>query len=379
MSKTIEVIHEGPIFRNPTPGYEAKSAYYANMAPISDNEIICVTTIGQALYALDRRLITQRSLDGGKTWQDERLVWDTANDERRYTYSLGWITRLSDDSMVMAVFRNIQSEEEKIRHDPVTGGIPKEQYCLMHSTASGRTWTRPQLINFPPPGQHPALDLPSPIIDLVDGRWFLPCVIWKTKEDTTPLHIKCHGLFSSDRGKTWGNRVEFPSSSEKEKMYSHGRYIRMKDGRLCVLQWAQAIGGQTDLGLHIEFGDPTGRKWTSPHPTGLPGQSSWIDEVGNGVMMAVYTCRSGARPGIYAALSEDEGKTWDKKNQLCLWDATGREFFGLDHPPRYPASHDNVAYGLPCAKTMPNGDIMAHWWCTAACITHTRCARLRVK
>jgi len=378
MSKTIEVVHEGPIFRNPAPGYETKSAYYANMAAISDDRIVCVNTIGQALYALDRRLITQQSLDGGKTWGDERPVWETANDERRHTYGLGWLTRLASGEMVIAAFRNVQSEDEKLRHDPQTGGLGPTQYCLLHSTDEGRKWTAPRPIAFPPPGPEPGIDLPGPIVELADGRWFLPCVVWKAAGDPAPLHIKGYGLFSSDRGRTWGDRTTFPSAADTEKMYSHGRYIRMKDNRLCVLQWAQAIGGQTNFDLHIEFGDPTASQWTSPRPTGLAGQSSWINDLGGGMMIAIYTCRSARRPGIYAALSDDEGKTWDTDNQLRLWDATGREFFGLDHPPRYPASHDNTAYGMPCAIVLPCGDVMAHWWCTAACVTHTRCARLRV-
>ncbi len=379
MSKTIQIVHEGPIFRNPMPGYEAKNAYYANMAVISDDEIVCVNTIGQALYALDRRLTLSRSLDGGRTWNEEGLIWDTAKDDRNYAYTLGWITRLRDGSMVMATFRHERIEKDKIRHNPETGGLPPEQYVLMHSTDNGRTWTRPQLINYPPPGQPAGLDLCSPIVELADGRWLLPCNVWKAWDDPTPLHMKYHYLFSSDRGKTWGDRVNPPSASEKDKMYSHGRFMRMKDNRLCALQWAQAIGGQQSFDLHIEFGDPTGKTWTNPRPTGLPGESSWIEDCGDGCLIAIYTCRSSKRPGIYAAISEDDGKTWNMDNQLRLFDATGREFFGLDHPPTYPASHDNVAYGMPCAKRLPCGDIMAHWWSTAACVTQTRYARLQVK
>ena len=29
-------------------------------------------------------------------------------------------------------------------------------------------------------------------------------------------------------------------------MFSHSRYTRMLDGRICALQWTQAIGGQPD-------------------------------------------------------------------------------------------------------------------------------------
>ena len=44
--------------------------------------------------------------------------------------------------------------------------------------------------------------------------------------------------------------------------------------------------------------------------------------------------------------------------------------------PEYPASHDNIAFGKPNAVRLPNGEIMCSWWCTQACVTHARYARL---
>ena len=375
----MKIVHEGVIYKNRRPGYVVLSAFYANMAPISDTEIICVSSIGQALYSSDRRLIVQRSMDGGRTWRDEGLAWDPDNDLPRCSYGLGMVTRLSDGSMFMIAFRHEIREDNLIRHNPETGGLPPEEFCLLHSKDAGRTWSRPQPIAFPPPGPESGLDLPSPIVELTDGRLFMPCVVWKAYDDPAPLHIKGHGLFSADRGRTWADRVDFPSAADHEKMYSHGRYIRMRDGRLCVLQWAQAIGGQTDYDLHIEFGDPTGRQWALPKPTGLPGQSSWIGDRGGGLMIAAYTCRSRSRPGIFVALSEDEGDTWDRDHALMVFDATDRECLGTVHPPRYPASLDNVAYGMPVISVLPGGDVMVHFWCTEACVTQTRYVRLSIE
>ena len=96
-------------------------------------------------------------------------------------------------------------------------------------------------------------------------------------------------------------------------------------------------------------------------------------------MAATYSIREGMKPGILVALSEDEGKTWDLEHQVMAWDAVGQEFLGVSHKPTYPASHDNIAFGKPNTARLPGGDILSSWWCTQACVTHIRYARLTLK
>ena len=62
-----------------------------------------------------------------------------------------------------------------------------------------------------------------------------------------------------------------------------------------------------------------------------------------------------------------------------VWDAVGQEFLGVSRKPNYPASHDNIAFGKPNTARLPGGDILSSWWCTQACVTHIRYARLSVE
>ena len=95
-------------------------------------------------------------------------------------------------------------------------------------------------------------------------------------------------------------------------------------------------------------------------------------------MLNVYTRRDGPQPGFFAALSDDEGRTWDVDNQVCVWDATGRDKLGVEAPDTYPRSHDTIAFGAPRAIRLADGDVLATYWCTEMSLTHVRCARLRV-
>ena len=200
--------------------------------------------------------------------------------------------------------------------------------------------------------------------------------MWKAWDDASALHVKGFAVFSDDVAATWTDRLDFPSASDTEKMYSHSRCTPMLDGRICALQWTQDVGGQRDHDLHFTTSDETATRWSNPQPTGIRGQTSWAADLGAGTIAAAYTSRDGMKPGIMVVLSEDGGHTWDLENQLMVWDAVGQEYLGVDHKPSYPASHDNIAFGKPNLARLPDGTLIASWWCTQACITQARFAKL---
>jgi len=165
----------------------------------------------------------------------------------------------------------------------------------------------------------------------------------------------------------------------QEKMYSHSRYTRMLDGRIGALQWTQKVGSNQDCSLHWVISDQHGAEWTMPASTGIMGQTSWAADLGQGLLAAAYTRRDREKPGIMVVLSPDHGRTWDLDNQLMVWDAVGQEYLGVPHKPSYPASHDNIAFGKPNLARLLDGSLLCSWWCTQACVTHARFARLRVE
>ena len=370
----IKLLSEGVLYRNPSPGIKAECAYLPNVVPLSETEVICFYRIGSAFYSADGRLAKLRSADGGETWATEGLVWDPANDPLTYSYTAPHATRLSDGTMVLVAQRWDRSDPEGLIFNPETGGTRPGEQVLFRSTDNGHTWSAPERLTLPVGG---FADMPSQIIELKGGRWFLACEVWKDWDDTSPLHIKGFAVFSDDRGRTWTDRLDLPAATDK--MYSHSRYTQMLDGRIAVLQWAQVPGTAENLDLHFTASDETGTQWSEPRPTGLLGQTSWLADLGNGLLVATYSSREGMRPGESVVLSEDGGTTWDTDNQVMVWDAVGQEYLGVVHKPSYPASHDNIAFGKPNTARLPNGEIISSWWCTQACVTHARWARLRVE
>ena len=376
MSAALQLVHEGVLFRNPEPGHRALCAYLPNIVALDGDQLLCFYRLGQAFYSLDGRLAQLRSVDGGRTWLDEGLVRDPAADGSPFTYTAPHGSRLRDGTVLLLAQRYPADASNAIRFNPATGGLKPSESVLFQSTDEGATWSPPAMLDLAQPGM---IDTPSGVIELLDGRWFLACEVWKAWDDASPLHIRGFGLFSRDRGRTWGERVDFPSAADGTRMYSHSRYTQLQDGAIGALQWTQSIGGNENFDLHLVTSDPAARAWSQPRPTAIPAQTSWLADLGNGRMAAAYTVRQGMTPGIVVALSHDAGRTWDLERQLMVWDAVGQEFLGVAHKPSYPTSHDNIAFGKPNLARLPDGDLIAAWWCTQACVTHARYARLAVR
>jgi len=367
--------HEGPLYKNPKPGFRAECAFLPNIVPLGGDEVICTFRIGQAFYSDDGILALLRSTDGGRTWKRDGMIWDPANDDIVYNYSAPHCARLLDGTLLLVAVRIDQSGDLEDPHNEETGGFRYQEKVLFRSEDDGRSWAGPTLIDL---GDDGKADVPSQIIELNDGRLWIPCELWKAWEDTSELHIKGYGLFSDDGGATWGGRVDYPSVNHREKMFSHTRYSKMLDGRILGMQWAQSIGGQENFELHRVISDVSGTEWPDPVPVGIQAQTCWPSDLGEGRIALAYTSREGRTPGVFLVLSEDEGLTWDLENQVQVWDAVGQEFLGVENVPKYPASHDNIAFGKPNLARLPEGSVIAAWWCTQACVTHARYAKLRV-
>jgi hypothetical protein len=373
--KRLCIEQEDILYRNPRPGYRAECAFLTNIIPLSDRELLCFFRLGQAFYSVDGKLAILRSKDAGQNWSLDGFVWDPANDNHPYSYSLPHGTKFSDGRLAVIARRNDCVNPDQTFFNPSTGGAQMCDIVIFFSHDQGQNWSAPNVLDLPGEG---LTDTPSQIIELNDGRWFLGCESWKGWDDTSPLHIKCFGVFSDDRGKTWGDRIDLPGAAHKDKMYSHSRFKKMKDGRIGALQWTQEIGGNKDFDLHLIKSDTSGKKWSEPQPTGIQGQTCCLADLGDGLLAAAYTSRTGTSPGIYVILSEDGGITWDMDHQVMVWDAAGQEFLGVVHKADYPVSHDNIAFGKPDLARVSDDTLICSWWCTQACVTHTRFARLKI-
>ena len=369
----LEIVKESVIYRNPNPGYQAVSAANTSPVQLSENELVCSYNRGQAYYAVDLTLHLARSLDGGYSWSQQSLIYDGT--PQKYSYHAPFASRISDGRIVLFGFRTDRSDPDRPLFNETTGGIAHIDNFLMFSDDNGESWSEPQILS----RLEGCVITPcSPLIELPGGEWMLHFDRWHEFDDPGPYRPKSVLLFSSDQGESWSTPTLFGDGQSEGKGFWHGRIITLHDGRLFTMFWSADNKTRENLTLHRCFGSPDGRTWSTPEATNIPGQTNWPVDLREGRMAAIYTRRESDNPGLFVTLSEDEGKTWDLENQVCVWDATGRDKLGVVSLESYPRSHDTIAFGAPHAMRLMNGNILVSFWCTEMSITHVRSAILKV-
>lgn len=363
------------IYINPEPGYRCNFVCHSHVVELSKTELLCLFQRGQALYSADSVLIQARSTDAGRTWVEEAPVLDSTRDDRPFSYHGPYTTRVVDGMLLINTIRWDRSDPDMPLFNEVTGGILPSDTILIRLTDQGDTWSEPQVMEI---GDGRVLTPSGPVVVLRDGRWMLPFDQWHDFDDPGPYRPRTVALFSSDSGETWTDPVTFGTESADGQGFWHGRIIRLRDDRLYTLFWSADLKSGTNLSLHGCFGTPDGRQWSNPELTGIPGQTNWCVDLGDGRLVTIYTVRETEPAGFFAVVSLDGGKTWDLENCVLIWDATDRDKIGINAPDSYPRSHDTISFGAPTAIALQNGDVLLSFWCTDVSATHIRYASVRL-
>ena len=378
----VRIIDAGVIFQNPLPSVQSLQAHFPGLCSISESEILCIYKRGSASSSVDSVYAKTRSMDGGKSWTEEGLVWDKSKDDRLYSYGYGYPLRLASGEVLLTGYRwdRSQSDEDFNIYNPVTLGAVPCDALLFRSKDDGRTWSPPQIVPAP---EGVAMANPSGrIVPLRDGRLLMPIETWKAWDDPQPVRQRSMALFSSDDGRTWDEPVTVAMDPEHRILYWNGMFSRLEDGRILVMYWVKDTLEEKDVTIHATWSQDEGQRWVTPYDTGIIGQMGCTIDVGRGHVMAIYNRRDEQKPGIWAAISQDGGRTWPHTGHTLLWDARARDILGsADEDNRSRSIYDEglFAFGKPDAVGLADGMFLAGFWCTTNFVMHLRYVRLVVE
>ena len=185
------------------------------------------------------------------------------------------------------------------------------------STDNGATWSRAKLI-MPEHGVH---HMPvESVFKTKEGYMIVPCDAVTGGQGGSTI------LISRDGGTTWNDpakgrtQPEFEAGSRGPLIAGiHAGVVQLEDGRLMALGRGNNIGGR----MPMSISDDMGKTWTyraSPFPPIGGGQRLVLTRLNEGPILFAsfgkveFTDTAGdthSGSGLFAALSYDEGQTWD--------------------------------------------------------------------
>ena len=151
---------------------------------------------------------------------------------------------------------------------------------------------------------------------LSDGTWALPVSIWRGSAGVFAAEKPAAMIWvSQDEGKSFQYRggVEIPAEFA---IYDEHSICELSDGTLGMLI-RKRMGGYFE-----SFSTDRGKSWSPVTLSPIPGACSrgFLGRLRSGKLLAVTNDHGSIRRNLTALLSDDDGKTWQKKLPLDMRD-----------------------------------------------------------
>ncbi len=245
-------------------------------------------------------LAARFSSDGGKSWSKEDVTI-VENEGGMNVMSVS-LLRLDNGDIALFYLRKnstedcipmmrVSKDEAKSWSEPIQCITDKEGYFVLNNAR---------------------------VIQLKDGRLVMAVALHKVPGGEWSGKADLYCYYSDDDGRSWQSSSKVPN--ESDIITQEPGLIEMKDGRL--MMYIRASGGYQQLSYSPDRGESWSHIETSNIPSPLSPATIEIIPKTNDWLL-VWNNNDGSNPGIKdmrtplaAAISKDEGKTWEKVKNI---------------------------------------------------------------
>ena len=202
-------------------------------------------------------------------------------------------------------------------------------------------------------------------MQLPDGVLAQPYEHWKKYDNRLPAVPAARLRHSRDGGATWPEFSTVAQHPDNRMAYWDQRLDTHPDsGQLVAMFWTHDFELKQDIDIHIAWGSADGHDWSVPQSSTLPGQHCQPLALGGDRLLAVYTQRRDP-PGIALSISGDFGRTWDRTQDLMVYDSTAGSEAGAGHTRSQAELWNDMEawrFGHPRAVLLPTGEVFVVYY-----------------
>ena len=146
----------------------------------------------------------------------------------------------------------------------------------------------------------------------------------------------------------------------------------LPDGRLLAVAWV--FDEQAGTSLPNRYALSADDRFAPPRENGLRGQTAKILALRDGRVLCLY--RREDRPGLWADLARIDGDAWVNLAEAPR--LAGRRRPGMSGRAAAGEELGALKFGYPSMVQLPDGDVLAVFWCCEECIHNIRWIRLAI-
>jgi len=348
-----EILDTGFVHRCPDEGPEAV-AVTSRAVVTREGELLCSFHLQSGIGVNDFAPCLSRSIDGGRTWKFEGIIWPHLRDKYSINCS---ISGAPNGDLFLYGFRAPITTPGESFWCPETQGILPNQLIWSRSTDNGRTWSEPAAFEVPLPG---AAETPSSLCVTSSGRWIAPYAPHHTFDPDLEVDVRHTVLMvSDDEGRNWRHQ-SMMRVKEENSCIAASWVVELANGSLlstcCHLNRGKGDDFPNPFSMSFDGGDT----WLATRSTEIMGQSEGVTPWRSRQALFVYNRRRCDTPGIWLAVAEPSDADFGVTANELVWKPAAVTQNGAS------AEFNNwtsYSFGEPAVTVLPDETVVVVFWC----------------